>query len=82
MLQFTGGETVLVRGLLSIDGRTVSFGPGVEVRSASLDIVTDVPRFDQGEEASALLLFFSSEAERQQFADDFSDVPEIVPRAF
>lgn len=70
---------VLVRAAVSADGRHVILAPGVELPIGSVDVVTDMPRPPRGLPA-ALLLFFPSEDDRQDFADTFNACPNIETR--
>lgn len=73
------GDSVLVRGVVGPYG--IMLGPGVEVREGSLEIVSDIPVFDQPQQPVALVMFFASEIEREEFARRMEDEPGIETRA-
>lgn len=80
MSEFYPGCQVLVRGTLSADGRFVTVAPGAEMASQSVEIVTDLPVFDGDAQPFGLMLFFATEHEREQFAEDFSSTPNAESR--
>jgi len=65
-MNYRPGDTVLVRGIVGRDG--VVLGPGIEVGQACLNIIGDVPVFDQDKQPVGLMLFFATEDERAEFA--------------
>lgn len=62
----TMSKTVLIRGVISDDGRCVTVAPGVEVAARSVEIVTDVPALGV-EHTFMLALFFASAEDCKEF---------------
>jgi hypothetical protein len=77
-MNYQPGDTVLVRGVVGRDG--VVLGPGVEVGQRCLDIVGDMPVFNQANQPVAMLLFFADESSMRQFAERISDDPDVDVR--
>ncbi len=68
---------VLIRAVISADGTTVRVAPGVEVKPQAVDIVTDVP---DGMGDYSTLMFFATEADRQEFAQAFQEAGDVALR--
>lgn len=81
MCIYKPGEEVLIRARVTDDGRSVRLGPGVEVGAGSVEIMTDLPVFDETAQPAALLMFFHCAEDRQAFAETFEGMPGVEPRA-
>lgn len=69
------GETVLVRGIVGRD--CIVLGHGVEVGQGALDIVGEVPRFDQDRQPVMVMLFFSDRMECQRSMAKIANDPAV-----
>lgn len=61
---------VLIKARISDDGRTLRVAPGVEIKVDGDMIATDLPPTPNGMPLTAVL-FFESEADREEFAELF-----------
>lgn len=65
------GSTILVRAIVSDDGRTVRIAPGVELPWLSVEIEAEIPREVAG--LTPVLIYVADEAERQELLAYFTD---------
>lgn len=71
------GDVVLVGGILTHEG--VKIGDTI-VPACKAEVVTDLPKFTGLVDPVALLLFFSDDEGRQEFAAAYRGLPDIELR--
>ena len=71
------GHDVLLRATVTDDGHCVRVAPGVEILlSPGVQVATDVPEGC----TFPIMFFFATDADRQDFARQFSDTPDVDQR--
>lgn len=71
------GDVVLVRGVITHEG--VRIGQAI-IPAGDAEVVTDMPQFTGLVDPVALLLFFSDDEGRQEFAAAYRGLPDIELR--
>lgn len=80
-MQIEPGSRVLVWARVTNDGRGVIVAPGAELGANVVEVATDVPDFGP-EPPAMLMLFFASDAERDDTAARMQDIcPLAEPKA-
>lgn len=74
-MELKPGSTVLVRAVVGRD--SVVLGPGIEVGLGALDIIGDVPQFDQDRQPFMVMLFFPDRMECQRSMAKIAHDPNV-----
>lgn len=74
-MDYQAGDTVLVRGVVGRD--CVVLAPGIEVGHGALDIIGDIPIFDQDRQPVMVMLFFSDRMECQRSMAKIANDPAV-----